>query len=164
MHRGFASRLEHSFLSLGQRHKSAAYGPPDIVVAPTSTRAGGAGQVPAVPLRPRPRAAQSAAGPSQPAGAIDRGVRPNGPGAAPASVSPMGAWAAGPFFGDLYGTRSAPLTSKAVPSMGTLTQQRCSGRLQRPPSPSLPQLGQQQSEQQSEQQPQKCRRPYKREQ
>ena len=39
--------------------------------------------MPAVPLRPRPRAAQSAAGPSQPAGAIDRGSRPNGPGAAP---------------------------------------------------------------------------------
>ena len=56
-----------------------------------------------MPLRPRPRAAQSAAVPSQPAGAIYRGSRPNGPGVAPASVSPMGAWAAGPFvWGPLW--------------------------------------------------------------
>ena len=55
--------------------------------------------MPAVPLRPRPRAAQSAAGPSQPAGAIDRGSRPDGPGAAPAYVPPMGARAARPFLG-----------------------------------------------------------------
>ena len=58
-----------------------------------------------MPLRPRPRAAQSAAGPSQPAGAIDRGSRPNGPGAAPFRLWELGL--PGRFLGtSAYGTRS----------------------------------------------------------